>query len=108
MGDTAAHPHGLVPLEIAATMSGRQLLQAVVAGRLPQPPIGQRLTFRLTQVGEGIATFEGDPSAARRVENCCGDAIAAVLLAAVERGVGNLHDPLGELALTGRHALESA
>ena len=42
-------------------MSGRALLDGVVAGRLPMPPIGRTLTLRLVEVGEGTAVFEGDP-----------------------------------------------
>ena len=42
-------------------MSGRELLEGMVAGRLPLPPIGKTLTFRLVEVGEGTAVFEGDP-----------------------------------------------
>lgn len=42
-------------------MSGRELLEGVVSGRLPMPPIGRTLGFRLVEVGEGTAVFEGEP-----------------------------------------------
>jgi uncharacterized protein (TIGR00369 family) len=45
----------------AAGMSGKELLQAVIDGRLPQPPIGKTMSFRLVEVGDGFAAFEGDP-----------------------------------------------
>lgn len=41
-------------------MSGREVLQAIVDGVLPQPPICETLSFRLTEVGDGFAAFEGD------------------------------------------------
>src|ERR1700732_2186005 len=47
-------------------------------------------------------------SAGRTLETSRGDAITAVLLAAVERRVGKLHDPAGEMALAGRHKVEPA
>ncbi|HWZ63099.1 MAG TPA: PaaI family thioesterase [Steroidobacteraceae bacterium] len=42
-------------------MSGRELLESMVAGRLPMPPMGHTLGFRLVAVGEGTAVFEGAP-----------------------------------------------
>lgn len=42
-------------------MSGREVLQAIVDGVLPQPPICETLSFRLTEVGDGFAAFAGDP-----------------------------------------------
>ena len=42
--------------------SGLAYLEAMVAGRIPQPPIGATLGFRLVEVGEGHALFEGEAS----------------------------------------------
>jgi uncharacterized protein (TIGR00369 family) len=53
-------PHQAVAT--AATMTGKQLLQAIVDGRIPQPPISRPMSFRLVEVGDGFAAFEGDPS----------------------------------------------
>lgn len=53
--------YGTVPAEQAAAMSGRALLEGMVAGRLPMPTIGKTLTFRLVEVGDGTAVFEGEP-----------------------------------------------
>jgi len=53
--------YGIVPPADAARMSGRELLQGMIEGRLPAPPITQGLTFWLTEVGEGTAVFEGEP-----------------------------------------------
>ena len=36
-GKHAGERYGLVPAEVAATMSGLELLQAMMAGRLPGP-----------------------------------------------------------------------
>jgi len=43
------------------TMSGRELLQAIMEGRLPRPPIAELIGARLTSVGEGVAVFECTP-----------------------------------------------
>jgi len=40
---------------------GREILQAIIDGRLPQPPISQTLTFWLVEIGDGFAAFEGEP-----------------------------------------------
>jgi uncharacterized protein (TIGR00369 family) len=53
--------HNLANRREAAGMSGKELLQAVIDGRLPQPPIGKTMSFRLVEVGDGFAAFEGDP-----------------------------------------------
>ena len=52
------------PVSVAASgaASGRAYLEAMVAGRLPQPPIGATLGFRLVEVGDGHAVFEGEAS----------------------------------------------
>jgi uncharacterized protein (TIGR00369 family) len=46
-----------------AGMTGKQILQAIIDGRLPAPPIAQTLSFWLTEVGDGFAAFEGEPGA---------------------------------------------
>ncbi len=54
--------YGLVPAEIAATMSGLELLQGMIAGRFPGPPIMQLIGFRLVEVEKERAVFEGTPA----------------------------------------------
>jgi uncharacterized protein (TIGR00369 family) len=44
----------------ARLMSGREFLEAIVAGRLPAPPIARTLSFWLVEVGDGFAAFEAD------------------------------------------------
>jgi len=55
--------YGIVPAAQAAKLSGRELLQGMLDGRFPAPPIMQTLTLRLIEVGEGTAVFEGEPGA---------------------------------------------
>ncbi len=52
---------GVVPLLTAKTMSGLQLLTAIMDGVLPTPPIQQALDFRLVQVEPGRTAFRGIP-----------------------------------------------
>ena len=44
-----------------AGMTGLEQLRAMIAGRLPAAPIGGTMGFRLVEVGEGMAVFEGTP-----------------------------------------------
>jgi uncharacterized protein (TIGR00369 family) len=55
-----ANPRLANPQEIAA-MSGKELLQAAINGRVPQATIAETLSHRLVEVGDGFAVFEGDP-----------------------------------------------
>lgn len=52
---------GLIPRDVAATLSGLEVLQAIAAGRLPQPPIAATLGFHLIEAEAGRAVFEGLP-----------------------------------------------
>lgn len=49
-----------MPPAQAATLSGRELLQGMIDGRFPAPPITEPLSFWLIEVGEGSAVFEGE------------------------------------------------
>lgn len=53
--------YGLANRQEAAGMSGKELLQAMIDGRLPGPPIAETMSFWLVEVGNGFAVFEGDP-----------------------------------------------
>ena len=57
---TAIH-YGALNADATAGLTGRQILQAIIDGRLPQPPICEGLTFRLIEVDDGVAVFEGEP-----------------------------------------------
>jgi uncharacterized protein (TIGR00369 family) len=52
---------GLLPREEVTARSGLAFLSAMVAGEVPQPPIGATLGFHLAEVSEGYACFEGIP-----------------------------------------------
>lgn len=56
-----AYLYGLPPLSDVSGMTGKQMLQAIIDGRLPQAPISQQMTFWITEVGDGFAAFEGEP-----------------------------------------------
>ncbi|HXP76141.1 MAG TPA: PaaI family thioesterase [Stellaceae bacterium] len=61
MDQTTSIRYGLAtPAEVAGK-TGREILQAIVDGALPQPPICETLSFRITEVGDGFAAFEGEP-----------------------------------------------
>lgn len=53
--------YGLAPRDRVAGMTGKQTLQAIIDGELPQAPISQALTFWIVEVGDGFAAFEGEP-----------------------------------------------
>jgi uncharacterized protein (TIGR00369 family) len=45
-------------------LSGRELLQAGMDGHLPPATIAATLNFRLVEIGDGTAVFEGEPGPA--------------------------------------------
>lgn len=45
----------------AATMSGREFLQAMIDGRVPPPPFAQLIGAELVSVGDGVAVFRCTP-----------------------------------------------
>ncbi len=49
-------------LERAAGLSGLELMQLMVAGKLPQAPIADTLGFQLVEVERGHAVFECEPA----------------------------------------------
>ena len=44
-----------------AGMTGREILQAIIDGKLPQAPISETMSFWITEVGDDFAAFEGQP-----------------------------------------------
>jgi len=60
MSATANLNYGLATAEQIAGRSGREILQAIVDGELPQPWICETLSLRIAEVGEGFAVFEGE------------------------------------------------
>ncbi len=47
-----------------AGKTGMEMMQAMLRGELPYPPIAKTLDFTLVQVGEGVAIFQGTPGPA--------------------------------------------
>ena len=53
------------PLALSGVMAGRsglQLMQMMISGELPPPPIADTLDFRLAEVGRGRVVFECEPA----------------------------------------------
>lgn len=57
----ASSPEEIAPREVLLSMSGLDFMRAMLAGRLPQPPIAAVLGYRLHHVEEGRVTFRGTP-----------------------------------------------
>ena len=55
------HRDGMANSQQIAAMSGKEVLQALLDGRLPPPSMAATLSFWLVEVGDGFAAFEGDP-----------------------------------------------
>jgi uncharacterized protein (TIGR00369 family) len=51
----------MVTARLGGTASGLDLLQRMIKGELPSPPIAELLGFRLVQVEPGFAVFEIEP-----------------------------------------------
>jgi uncharacterized protein (TIGR00369 family) len=52
---------GIATREEVEGLSGLEMLEAIVAGELPSPPIGATMGFRLVEVAPGRAVFEARP-----------------------------------------------
>lgn len=52
---------GVTAADVAARLSGLELMQAMLDGRLPYPVIGQTMDFLLIDVAHGRAVFQGTP-----------------------------------------------
>jgi uncharacterized protein (TIGR00369 family) len=64
MGARVADFHyGLVSADDLKTYDGLGFLSAIIAGTIPQPPIGEILGFHLVEAEAGRAVFEGLPEA---------------------------------------------
>ena len=58
----AAGPNGgVVPLATIMSQTGLEFLKAMVASKVPQAPMAATLGFRIVDVADGRATFEGNP-----------------------------------------------
>ncbi len=61
MSEAPQRRYGVADHEEIAELDGRQILQAMIDGKLPTPPMAKTLAFDLVEVGEGFAAFEGRP-----------------------------------------------
>ena len=55
MDGFTAHRYGVANPEEIARLTGKEILQAIIEGRLPHPPISEILTFWLVEIGDGFA-----------------------------------------------------
>lgn len=77
-----------------ASMSGLELLRGIVAGRVPAPPIGRTMGFRLVEVEPGRAVFEGRPGP--HLLNPLGSVHGGVALTLIDSAAGcAVHSELG-------------
>ncbi|MFV3128775.1 PaaI family thioesterase [Niveispirillum sp. KHB5.9] len=61
MGALENWQYGLATPEQVVGLTGREVLERIIDGRLPQPPIARTMHFWLAEVGEGRAAFVGEP-----------------------------------------------
>lgn len=54
-------PHGFIDPVQTGGMSGMEILEAMLAGEVPSPPIREPMNFWLYAVGPGTAEFRGVP-----------------------------------------------
>lgn len=60
---SASYRYGLARPDQVAGKSGLEILNAIIAGDMPQATISQRLDFWIVEASDGFAAFEGEPSA---------------------------------------------
>lgn len=53
--------YGVARPEDISRLTGREMLEAMARGSLPQAPIAEGLSFRLAEVGDGFVVFTGEP-----------------------------------------------
>lgn len=53
--------YGLARREDISGRTGKEILQSIIDGELPQAPISETMSFWITEVGDGFAAFEGEP-----------------------------------------------
>jgi uncharacterized protein (TIGR00369 family) len=53
---------GVAPMEVILSYDGLSFLQAMIAGKIPKPPIMDTLGFDLTEIEAGRAVFAGTPA----------------------------------------------
>jgi uncharacterized protein (TIGR00369 family) len=61
MDRSPAPKFGVPAPEDIAGLTGREILQAMLEGRLPGPMMAQTMGFKLVEVGDGFVVFEAKP-----------------------------------------------
>jgi uncharacterized protein (TIGR00369 family) len=64
MLDVSTRRFGVADPKDIAGLTGKEVLEALIRGDLPAPPMAKTLDFFLVEVGDGTAVFEGEPSEA--------------------------------------------
>jgi len=77
---------GVASREDVAGLTGLEMLQAIISGELPAPPIGAHMGFRLVEVEPGRAVFEG--SAGPHLLNPLGGVHGGVALTLIDSAAG--------------------
>jgi uncharacterized protein (TIGR00369 family) len=85
---------GVLPRDKIAGMTGLEVLRAMATGELPGPGMGKTMGFRLVEVDEGRAVFEGTPGP--HLLNPLGQVHGGYALALIDSACGcALHSALG-------------
>ncbi|HYG47594.1 MAG TPA: PaaI family thioesterase [Allosphingosinicella sp.] len=77
---------GVASREEIANLTGLEMLEAIIAGGLPSPPIGATMGFRLVEVAPGRAVFEGE--AGPHLLNPLGGVHGGVALTLIDSAAG--------------------
>jgi uncharacterized protein (TIGR00369 family) len=77
---------GIASREEIEGLTGLEMLQAIIAGELPSPPIGVTMRFRLIEVAPGRAVFEG--AAGPHLLNPLGGVHGGVALTLIDSAAG--------------------
>jgi uncharacterized protein (TIGR00369 family) len=77
---------GVASSEEISNFTGLEMLQAIIAGALPSPPIGATMGFRLVEVAPGRCVFEG--AAGPHLLNPLGGVHGGVALTLIDSAAG--------------------
>jgi uncharacterized protein (TIGR00369 family) len=77
---------GIASREEVEGLTGLEMLQAIISGALPAPPIGATMGFRLVEAAPGRAVFEG--SAGPHLLNPLGGVHGGVALTLIDSAAG--------------------
>jgi len=77
---------GVASRDEVAHLTGIEMLNAIIAGELPAPPIGATMGFRLVEVAPGRAVFEG--AAGPHLLNPLGGVHGGVALTLIDSAAG--------------------